>query len=77
MLPVTVTIAPPQSGAGLTLFPLVAAPGGPVDGEAEYDLLPDALEAGSLVVTEVGEQGAVPELLAISEGARDVLWTGR
>lgn len=67
MLPVT--IAPPQSGAGLTLFPLVAT----VEGESEYDLLPDALEAGSLVITEVGEQGTVPELLAINKGARDVL----
>lgn len=67
MLPVT--IAPPQSGAGLTLFPLIAAaPAG-----AEYDLLPDAVEAGSLIITEVGEQGTVPELLAINEGSRDVL----
>jgi len=67
MLPVT--IAPPQTGAGLTLFPLIAAT---VD-EAEYDLLPDALEAGTLVITEVGEQGTVPELLAINDGPRDVL----
>jgi hypothetical protein len=67
MLPVT--IAPPQSGAGLTLFPLVATE----PGDAGYDLLPDALEAGTLVITEVGEDGSVPELVAINRGGRDVL----
>jgi hypothetical protein len=67
MLPVT--MAPPQSGAGLTLFPLVATE----PGDAGYDLLPDALEAGTLVITEVGEDGSVPELVAINRGARDVL----
>jgi hypothetical protein len=67
MLPVT--IAPPQSGAGLTLFPLVTTE----PGDAGYDLLPDALEAGTLVITEVGEDGSVPELVAINRGARDVL----
>lgn len=67
MLPVT--IATPQSGAGLTLFPLIA----PEPAIADYDLLPDALEAGTLVITEVSEQGTVPELLAINSGPRDVL----
>jgi hypothetical protein len=67
MLPVT--IGPPQSGAGLTLFPLVAME----PGDAGYDLLPDALEAGTLVITEVGEAGSVPELVATNRGARDVL----
>jgi hypothetical protein len=67
MLPVTITS--PQRGAGLTLFPLIASAGG----EAEYDLLTDAIEAGSLTITEVGEQGTVPELMAVNRGPRDVL----
>lgn len=67
MLPVT--IAPPQNGAGLTLFPLVATE----PGDAAYDLLPDALDAGTLVITEVDEGGIVPELMASNHGARDVL----
>jgi hypothetical protein len=67
MLPVT--IAPPQNGAGLTLFPLIAAE--PV--APDYDLLPDALDAGTLVITEVSEAGSVPELLATNHGPRDVL----
>jgi hypothetical protein len=67
MLPVT--IAPPASAGGLTLFPLIAAtpPG------AGYDLLPDALDAGTVVITEVNETGSVRELLATSRGPRDVL----
>lgn len=64
-----VTMAPAQSAGGLTLFPLLAedAAGG------GYDLLPDALEAGAVVITEVSEQGSVPELRATNRGARDVL----
>jgi hypothetical protein len=67
MLPVT--IAPPQSAAGLTLFPLLGA--GPTS--MEYDLLPDALDSGTVVITEVSEAGSVPELLATNHGPRDVL----
>jgi hypothetical protein len=47
MLPVT--IAAPQSAGGLTLFPLLGAE----PTSAEYDLLPDALDAGTVVITEV------------------------
>jgi hypothetical protein len=72
MLPVT--IAPPQSDAGLTLFPLIAAePATAEPATADYDLLPDALDAGTLVITEVSEAGSVPELLATNHGLRDVL----
>ncbi|HSH46452.1 MAG TPA: DUF6569 family protein [Longimicrobiales bacterium] len=67
MLPIN--IAPPQTAPGLTIFPLIGRP----SGQPGYELLPDALEAGSLVITEVSEQGSVPELLAINDGPRDVL----
>jgi hypothetical protein len=67
MLPVTV--APAQSAGGLTLFPLLAAD----VAEGDYDLLPDALEAGTVVITEVSGQGSVPELVATNRGPRDVL----
>jgi hypothetical protein len=67
MLPVT--IAPPQSAGGLTLFPLLATE----PATASYDLLPDALEAGTVVITEVSESGSVPELTATNHAPRDVL----
>jgi hypothetical protein len=67
MLPVT--IAAPQSAGGLTLFPLLGAEAT----GADYDLLPDALDAGTVVITEVSEAGSVPELLATNQGLRDVL----
>jgi hypothetical protein len=67
MLPVT--IAAPQSAGGLTLFPLLAT--GPAT--TAHDLLPDALEAGTVVITEVSEGGSVPELTATNHGPRDVL----
>jgi hypothetical protein len=67
MLPVT--IAAPQSAGGLTLFPLLAT--GPAT--RAHDLLPDALEAGTVVITEVSDDGSVPELTATNHGPRDVL----
>ncbi len=67
MLPVT--IAAPQSAGGLTLFPLLGAE----PAESSYDLLPDAIDVGTVTITEVSESGAVPELLAANTGHRDVL----
>jgi len=63
-----VTLAAPQRHQALTVFPLVTAD--PAD--LPYTLLVDALEAGTLRITEVGE-GTVPELLATNKGHVDIL----
>jgi len=58
-----------QSYRNLSLFPLLA------DGIAEPDylLLDEALERGCARVTEVSEQGSVPELRVVNECDRPVL----
>jgi hypothetical protein len=63
-----VTIGSTQQMQGLTLFPLLA-PGG---ASLPYQLLVDAVAAGTLVIGEVG-QGTVPMLLAKNTGETDVL----
>jgi hypothetical protein len=63
-----VTLAPPQRHRSLTLFPLLA-PDAPA---LPYTLMSDALQRGTLRVTEVGS-GTVPELLAINGGESAVL----
>jgi len=57
-----------QRDGRLTVFPLLA------DGEAQlpYLLLADAMESGTLRITEIG-QGTVPALLALNQGDVDVL----
>ena len=58
----------PRRHGPLTLFPLLTrdAP------ELPYALMSDALELGTLRITEVGS-GSVPELLAINNGDSTVL----
>lgn len=63
-----VTLAAPQRHEGLTVFPLVAR--GPA--ELPYELMADAINAGTLRITEVGS-GSVPELYAVHEGDVPVL----
>ena len=63
-----VTIGGPQQLEGLTLFPLLA----PAGARLPYELLVEAVAAGTLVIGEVGE-GTVPTLLARNTGERDVL----
>lgn len=58
----------PQRADGLVVFPLVTGE----DAELPYLLLADALEAGTLEITEVGS-GMVPSLRAVNRGAEDVL----
>jgi len=53
----------------LTLVPL----SGPRAGRLDYILSAEAIEAGTLTITEVSEDGSVPELLAVNEGAQLVL----
>ncbi len=60
--------AAPQRHKWLTIHPLLT----PEAGQLDFELMPDAVAAGTLKVTEVGS-GTVPELLAINEGERDVL----
>jgi hypothetical protein len=52
----------------LTVFPLIAADAD----DLPYDLLADAIAAGTLTITEVG-QGTVPTLVATNTGERPVL----
>ncbi|MFB3894486.1 MAG: ARPP-1 family domain-containing protein [Phycisphaerae bacterium] len=61
--------AEPTSHLNLTLVPLRGAG----REEIEYTLSADAIQAGTLVITEVGEGGTVPELLAINEAELMVL----
>src|SRR5690606_23439745 len=63
-----VTTATPQTHASLTVFPLIAA--GPA--ELPFTLMTDAIEAGTLKITEVGS-GTVPELLATNTAATAIL----
>ncbi len=60
--------AAPQRHQWLTIYPLIGSNGQ----GAQYELLPDAIRAGTLKVTEIGS-GTVPALLAINEGDGDVL----
>lgn len=60
--------AAPQRHKSLTIFPLRSANGAGL----EYTLLPDAIRAGTVKITEVGS-GTVPELIAINTGETDVL----
>ena len=55
--------------ANLTLVALC----GPRAGRLDYILSAEAIEAGSLTITEVSEDGSVPELLAENKGEQLVL----
>lgn len=54
----------------LTLVPLG---GGERHGRLDYLLAAEAIEAGTLSVTEVDESGSVPELLAVNSGEKMIL----
>jgi hypothetical protein len=63
-----VTCAPLQRHGPLTVFPLIAR-GSP---SLPYELMADALEAGTLKITEVGS-GTVPTLAAVNLGDASIL----
>ena len=63
------TLGTPVTHANLTLFPLLGGDAG----EPAYLTLGEALAAGQARVTEVSEQGSVPELRFVNEAARPVL----
>ncbi|MGH8544275.1 MAG: ARPP-1 family domain-containing protein, partial [Gammaproteobacteria bacterium] len=64
----TLSPAAPQRHESLTVYPLLSPDGGALG----CVLLPDAIRAGTLRITESG-QGSVPELVAINTGDTDVL----
>jgi hypothetical protein len=63
------TVGTPVTHGNLTMFPLL----GGTAGEPGYLTLGEALAAGQAHVTEVSEQGSVPELKFVNGAARPVL----
>jgi hypothetical protein len=65
----SLTIAPPVSVDGLSVYPLLRTPA-PVP---FYDTLSDAVRARVLHISEVSDAGHVPELRVVNNGPRPVL----
>ena len=65
-----IRVADPIHHEALTIFPLLAGPGGNV----EYLLADEAIAAGSVTVEEVGEAGSVPSLIVNNQSDRLVLF---
>ena len=65
---IDLTTAAPQQHKSLTVYPLLSPDGGALG----FVLLPDAIHAETLRITELGS-GSVPELIAINTGDTDVL----
>lgn len=65
----TLEVGDPIGHANLTLVPLR----GEGHGQLDYILAAEAIEAGTLTITEVSESGSVPELLAANEAGSMVL----
>lgn len=69
MKPPDFQLAPPIAQGPLAVFPIVAA----APDASRYHLLDDALAEGLLEITEVGDDGHVPEVSVKNKGARPVL----
>ena len=65
-----VRVGEPLRFEALTVFPLFADS----DSRVEYDLSDEAISSKTLTVEEVGEEGAVPELLVDNKGDVRVLF---
>jgi hypothetical protein len=65
-----IRVGNPTCHESLTVFPLFAEP----NGQVEYLLSDEALQAGSVTVQEVSEGGSVPDLLVENSGALRVLF---
>ena len=67
----SVSCGVPLTVENLTMVPLVARrPSSPV---FDYVLLDDALASGAAEITEVSDEGSVPELRFVNRGASPVL----
>jgi hypothetical protein len=65
----SLSIGSPTSVDGLSVYPLLrAAASAPF-----YDTLSDAVQSGTLHISEVSDAGHVPELRVVNDGARPVL----
>jgi hypothetical protein len=67
----TLTLAPEIRIDNLVMFPLVGD--ARAESEPSYLTLDDSLAAGWTVVTEVSEQGRVPELKVVNRGPKPTL----
>jgi hypothetical protein len=65
-----IRVGNPICHESLTVFPLFAEP----NGQVEYLLSDEALQAGSVTVREVSEGGSVPDLLVENSGDNRVLF---
>ena len=66
----SITLGPPVTHGALTMFPLLDGDGRTA--EPFYATLDDALAAGLAEVTEVSDQGSVPELRVVNRSPRPV-----
>src|SRR5262245_50811370 len=66
----SVVTGPAITAHNLVMFPLIARD---VRAALDYVTLDDALAAGTAEITEVSEQGRVPELRVVNRGAQPVL----
>lgn len=65
----SLSVGAPSSSGVLSMYPLLReAPAEPF-----YDMLSEAVAAGTLRISEVSDAGSVPELLVLNDGARPVL----
>ena len=74
----SVVVANPTSFENLVMFPLVASGAGAMSSNAEmpaanYVTLDMGLASGQFEITEVTEQGSIPELRVVNKGALPVL----
>jgi len=69
-----IALAPQQTHKSLTLWPLLLTEDAPVPDERGYVLLAHALEAGTVQIDEVSEDGSVLHVRVTNRGAQDVLF---
>jgi hypothetical protein len=65
-----VRVGDPIRHEALGVFPLFSTP----DGDVDYLLSDEAIQAGSITVEEISEGGSVPNLLVINQGDSRVLF---
>ena len=68
----SVVLAPPVTFRNLAMFPLLR-PNAPQQPADAYMVLDDALASGIVEITEVSEQGSVPELRVVNRGTEPTL----